>query len=80
MVYEKEAIERIDEEVLGTILDDLDSYAEWRVLVLADHPTPIVKRTHTAEPAQFVLCGTGYRFLRCRGDGGILCQHLRHFY
>ena len=55
----KEAIERIDEEVLGTILDDLDKYAEWRVLVLADHPTPIVKRTHTAEPAPFVLCGTG---------------------
>ena len=55
----KEAIERIDEEVLGTILDDLDNYAEWRVLVLADHPTPIVKRTHTAEPAPFVLCGTG---------------------
>ena len=55
----KEAIERIDEEVLGTILDDLDNYAEWRVLVLADHPTPIAKRTHTAEPAPFVLCGTG---------------------
>ncbi len=55
----KEAIERIDEEVLGTILDDLDNYAEWRVLVLADHPTPIVKRTHTAEPVPFVLCGTG---------------------
>ncbi len=55
----KEAIERIDEEVLGTILDGFDKYAEWRVLVLADHPTPIVKRTHTAEPAPFVLCGTG---------------------
>jgi 2,3-bisphosphoglycerate-independent phosphoglycerate mutase len=55
----KEAIERIDEEVLGTILDDLDNNAEWRVLVLADHPTPIAKRTHTAEPAPFVLCGSG---------------------
>jgi 2,3-bisphosphoglycerate-independent phosphoglycerate mutase len=57
----KEAIERIDEEVLGTILDDLDNNAEWRVLVLADHPTPIAKRTHTAEPAPFVLPINGVR-------------------
>jgi 2,3-bisphosphoglycerate-independent phosphoglycerate mutase len=54
-----EVIERIDREVLGTILNGLNHYDQWRILVLPDHPTPVTIRTHTREPVPFLLCGTG---------------------
>lgn len=54
-----EAIERIDRDVLGTVLDGLKHYDQWRILVLPDHPTPVTLRTHTSNPVPFVLCGTG---------------------
>ncbi|MDM8555528.1 cofactor-independent phosphoglycerate mutase [Desulfococcaceae bacterium HSG7] len=54
-----EAIERIDHDVLGTVIKGLRQYDEWRILVLADHPTPVTIRTHTREAVPFVLCGDG---------------------
>lgn len=54
-----EAIERIDREVIGTILKDLNHYDKWRILVLPDHPTPVTLRTHTSEPVPFLMCGNG---------------------
>jgi 2,3-bisphosphoglycerate-independent phosphoglycerate mutase len=54
-----EAIERIDQDVLGTVIDGLHHYDQWRILVLPDHPTPVTLRTHTSKPVPFLLCGTG---------------------
>jgi 2,3-bisphosphoglycerate-independent phosphoglycerate mutase len=54
-----EAIERIDQDVLGTVIDGLSHYDQWRILVLPDHPTPVALRTHTSKPVPFLLCGTG---------------------
>ena len=54
-----EAIERIDQDVLGTVIDDLNHYDQWRILVLPDHSTPVTLRTHTSKPVPFLLCGTG---------------------
>ena len=52
-----EAIERVDEEVLGRLLSaGPDSI---RVLAMPDHPTPIGIRTHTSDPVPFVLWGLG---------------------
>ncbi len=53
-----EAIERVDEQVIGRIL----SWAgdEVRVLVMPDHPTPIAVRTHVPDPVPFVLWGPGF--------------------
>lgn len=53
------ALEQIDEHVVGPVLEKLRSFAEWRVLVVPDHPTPVVKRTHTETPPPFVMAGTG---------------------
>ena len=50
------AIQRIDEQVVSRLRlwgDDL------RVLIMPDHPTPIVTRTHSDEPVPFLLWGTG---------------------
>jgi len=49
------AIERIDREVLGTVLEGIDDVAPLRILVLSDHPTPIVLKTHASDPSPFVL-------------------------
>jgi 2,3-bisphosphoglycerate-independent phosphoglycerate mutase len=50
------AIERLDEDVLGPLLDGLRARGgEWRVMVMADHPTPCGRRTHTADPVPFAV-------------------------
>jgi 2,3-bisphosphoglycerate-independent phosphoglycerate mutase len=51
-----EAIERLDEDVLGPLLDGLRARGgEWRVMVLADHSTPCARRTHTLDPVPFAV-------------------------
>jgi len=53
------ALEDVDAKVVGPILDILLDQADFRILVTPDHPTPIIKRTHTDEPVPFTMCGTG---------------------
>jgi len=58
-----EAIERFDEDVVGTVMNGLDALGEYRVLLLPDHPTPVVKMTHTKDPVPFILVGSGSEFV-----------------
>lgn len=51
------AIEKIDEFVVSQIRDWHGD--KLRVLVTADHPTPISIRTHTDDPVPFLLWGNG---------------------
>ncbi|RME37549.1 MAG: cofactor-independent phosphoglycerate mutase [Planctomycetota bacterium] len=53
-----EAIERIDEHVVGPLLERLRDFERWRILVAPDHPTPVVRRVHTSDPPPFCLAGT----------------------
>jgi len=53
-----EAIERIDEFVVGPLLKKLQSFDEWRILVAPDHPTPVGKRVHSNDPPPFCMAGT----------------------
>lgn len=53
------AIEKIDKDIIGTILNRYGEHDDVRILVLPDHPTPVALRTHTAEPVCFVMCGKG---------------------
>jgi len=58
-VHEKlRAIESIDKKIIGPVLDALEKYTDFRILVLPDHYTPISKRTHTSEPVPFTIYGT----------------------
>lgn len=50
-------IERIDREIVGTILDYFGQYEDVRILVLPDHPTPVELRAHTPDPVCFVMYG-----------------------
>lgn len=49
------AIELIDRQVVGTILEGLEKYEDYSILVLPDHPTPLSLRTHTSEPVPYLL-------------------------
>jgi 2,3-bisphosphoglycerate-independent phosphoglycerate mutase len=54
------AIERFDADVVGPVVERLQRGSQpWRVLIMPDHPTPVDKRLHTAEPPPFVLAGEG---------------------
>jgi 2,3-bisphosphoglycerate-independent phosphoglycerate mutase len=50
-----QAIEDFDEKIVGVILRGLESWEDFRLLVLPDHPTPLVLRTHSSEPVPFVI-------------------------
>jgi 2,3-bisphosphoglycerate-independent phosphoglycerate mutase len=52
-----EAIENFDAKVVGTVLEGLQSFADYRIMVVSDHFTPIPKKTHTPEPTPFAWAG-----------------------
>ena len=49
------AIEDFDTKVVGTIMQGIESLGPVRVIVLSDHPTPIVTKTHASEPSPFAV-------------------------
>jgi 2,3-bisphosphoglycerate-independent phosphoglycerate mutase len=49
------AIEDFDSRVVKPILEGLGAFPRWRVLLMPDHPTPIVTRKHSSDPVPFVL-------------------------
>ena len=51
------AIEYFDEKIVGAILEGLEAFEDYRVMVVSDHLTPIVKKTHTADPTLFAWAG-----------------------
>ncbi len=51
----KRSIEIIDEVVLGSILEALDEYDDFKIMILPDHPTPLALRTHTNDPVPFLI-------------------------
>ncbi len=53
----KKAIEQIDKYIVGPILEALQGYENWRILVLPDHPTPISSRAHSSGPVPFAMAG-----------------------
>ena len=54
-----EALEAIDREIIGPVLEQLESSGDYRMLVTPDHPTPIRTRTHSHGMVPLVIGGTG---------------------
>jgi len=50
-----QAIEDFDALVVGTVIRGMEAFDEYRILILPDHATPIVMKTHTDEPVPFIL-------------------------
>jgi 2,3-bisphosphoglycerate-independent phosphoglycerate mutase len=53
----REAIERIDELIIGPLLRDLPALGEFRLLLMPDHATPCKLKTHSNEPVPFAMLG-----------------------
>ncbi len=49
------AIEIIDRKVLPVVLEELEKYDDYKVMILPDHPTPIVTMTHARDPVPFMI-------------------------
>ena len=49
------AIEMIDSRVLPILEEGLEQYEDYKILLLPDHPTPIVTRTHASDPVPCLL-------------------------
>lgn len=61
------AIELIDAKILGPVTDYLAASGEpYRVMVLPDHPTPVILRTHVIDPVPFLIYDPAHP---CEGVG-----------
>lgn len=49
------AIERFDKEVVGTVLDKINKFRDYRIMVLPDHSTPLSVMSHTSDPVPFAI-------------------------
>ena len=69
-----QAIENFDQKVVGPVMKGLNSYSDYRIMVVSDHFTPVEKRTHTREPAPFAwsskheLGANPHRFIFSEAD------------
>ncbi len=52
-----EAIERIDQAIVGPLLEALCTNDRWKIMIAPDHPTPVDRRIHTATPPPFCVAG-----------------------
>lgn len=53
-----EALEQIDRHIVGPLLDSLEEWDAWRIMVTPDHPTFLRTKTHTHGDVPFAVCGT----------------------
>lgn len=53
------ALEEIDRHIVGPVLEKLQSYPEYRMLVLPDHPTPCSTKKHSHGFVPLAICGSG---------------------
>ncbi|MDY6968451.1 MAG: cofactor-independent phosphoglycerate mutase [Spirochaetota bacterium] len=50
-----QAIEDFDKWIVGPVIERMRDYDNFSILILPDHPTPIVLKTHTADPVPFCI-------------------------
>ena len=63
------ALENWDRRILGPLVEGLDALGDWRLLLLPDHATPLVLKTHTSDPVPYLLVDS-----RTDGAGGVYTE------
>ena len=53
------AVEHIDQHIVGPVLEKMQRYPQWRLMVMPDHPTLVSNRKHGYGPTLFAMAGTG---------------------
>ena len=64
------ALERVDEHVVGPLLEAVRGHDRWRVLVVPDHPTPVTTRAHSSVPPPWCYAGSDVE----PANGGPFCE------
>ena len=54
-----EALERIDRDIVAPVLQALERYDQWRILISPDHSTLLRTRAHDRAPVAWTMAGTG---------------------
>lgn len=49
------SIEIIDKEVLGYLREKMDKFDNYKIMILPDHPTPLVIKTHASDPVPYII-------------------------
>ena len=49
------SIELIDEKILAPLLEALEEYDDYKIMILPDHPTPLELKTHTNDPVPYMI-------------------------
>jgi len=49
------ALEIIDEKVIKVVLDALEQYDDYKIMILPDHATPLALKTHVSDPIPFLI-------------------------
>lgn len=62
------SIEYIDSRVLPQLLAALEELGDYKVMILPDHPTPIVTQTHASDPVPYLIYSS-----RDEKDSGVSC-------
>jgi 2,3-bisphosphoglycerate-independent phosphoglycerate mutase len=53
-----EAMQRIDQAIVGPVVEKLQSFGEYRILVSPDHPTPCGTKKHSHGDVPFLIAGS----------------------
>lgn len=61
------AIEDFDAKIVGTVLQGMGSGEPFRIAVLSDHPTPLSRKTHVADPSPFAVLSSWRRENQVKG-------------
>ena len=73
------ALEQIDEHIVGPVLSRIRAFDHWKVMVVPDHATPVGRRIHTSAPPPFCIAGDGvYSVMArpfCEANAGIADLH-----
>lgn len=51
----KKSLELIDKKVLEPVLEALEGYDDYKILIMPDHATPLSLKTHTNDPIPFMI-------------------------
>ena len=65
-----EAIELFDENIVGPALEGMARFGPHRVMVVTDHYTPLMVRTHTPEPVPYVIWDSEHKV----NGGNYFCE------
>lgn len=53
------AIENIDKKVVGRMLEGMEKFGDYKIMVLPDHPTPLSIKTHARDPVPYAIYQSG---------------------